>query len=395
LYRARALPRVPPPSTKVLIVRGELATPWELAPWAELPERFDVSYLLTRSNQFDADAVPLRAERVTSTRDRLPPGRAGFVLARLAGERYLADADAAYAAADVVHAEELSYWFAADAARRKRRHGFTLVQTVWETLPFLRTYRNRQARAHRDAVLAATDLFLPATERAREALLLEGVDERRILLCPPGVDVERFGAGAPAPPAEHVILSPGRLVWEKGHQDVLRAMAVLARRGVHARARITGRGPEEGRLRGYAEELGLGDRVEIGPVAYGEMPALFASASCMVLASLPSAGFQLHPFDRPRAFWEEQFGMVLAEGMAAGLDILASASGAIPEVLQGQGTLVAPGDWPELARLLADGPLARPPGERVSYPPELVRRYSTAAMAERLAAAYDGVLGSG
>jgi len=162
--------------SRVLIVRGHLATPWELRPWTELPERFEVSYLLTRSNQFDTASLPLRAERVTSVRDRLPGGRLGSVIAGVAGERYLADAEHAYAAADVVHAEELSFWFAADAARRKASHGFKLVQTVWETLPFLRAYRNRHARRYRDEVLAATDLFLPATERARQTLLLEGVE---------------------------------------------------------------------------------------------------------------------------------------------------------------------------------------------------------------------------
>jgi glycosyltransferase involved in cell wall biosynthesis len=378
--------------TRVLIVRGGLATPWELRPWAELPARFDVSYLRTRSNEFDTASLTLHPEPVSSLRDRLPRGRLGSLIAQVAGERYLADAEPAYARADVVHAEELSFWFAADAARRKARHGYKLVQTVWETLPFLRTYRSRHARRHRDEVLAATDLFLPATERAREALLLEGVDDGRIVVCPPGIDLDRFGVRAAAPPAEHVILSPGRLVWEKGHQDVLRAVALLARDGLRPRVRIAGRGPEEGRLRAYVEELGLGERVEIGPVGYDEMPALFASASCMVLASLPSATSQLHLFDLPRAFWEEQFGMVLAEAMAAGLDVLAAESGAIPEVLQGQGTPFASGDWPGLARLLASGPLARPAGERVAYPDELVRRYSTAAMAERLAAAYERAL---
>jgi glycosyltransferase involved in cell wall biosynthesis len=378
---------------RVLIVRGQLATPWELRPWAELSERFDVSYLLTRSNEFDTASVPLRAQRVTSLRDRLPPGRIGSVVAGVVGERYLAAADEAYASADVVHAEELSFWFAADAARRKRRHGYRLVQTVWETLPFLRAFRNRHARGYRDEVLAATDLFLPATERARESLLLEGVDEARILVCPPGIDLERFGAVHDARPQEHVILSPGRLVWEKGHQDVLRAVALLGRRGLRPHVRIVGAGPEQARLRVYADELGLGDRVRIGPLSYDEMPGVFASASCMVLASLPSASAQLHLFDIPRAFWEEQFGMVLAEAMAAGLDILASESGAIPEVLQGQGTLFAAGDWPRLAQQLADGPLRRPPGARVSYPPELVQRYSTTAMAGRLAIAYDRVLG--
>jgi len=380
---------------RILIVRGRLVTPWELRPWAELPDRFDVSYLLTRSNEFDAGSLPLRAEEVTSLRDRLPRGTLGEIAAGVAGERYLADAEPAYAAADVVHAEELSFWFSADAARRKQRHGYRLVQTAWETLPFLRTFRNHHARRYRDEVLAATDLFLPATERARAALLLEGVPDERIIVCPPGIDVDRFAASSDQPaPDEHVVLSPGRLVWEKGHQDVLRAVAVIARTGEAPRVRIVGRGPEERRLRAYAAELGLAGRVEIGPVGYDEMPEMFASASCMVLASLPSAGANLHPFDIPRAFWEEQFGMVLAEAMAAGLDILASESGAIPEVLDGQGALFAAGDWPGLARQLSEGPLARSPGERVQYPPELVRRYSTAAMAERLANAYDAVLGA-
>ena len=74
---------------RILIVRGQLATPWELRPWAELPERFDVSYLLTRSNEFDTGSVPLRAQPVTSLRDRLPGGRIGSVVAGVAGERYL------------------------------------------------------------------------------------------------------------------------------------------------------------------------------------------------------------------------------------------------------------------------------------------------------------------
>jgi glycosyltransferase involved in cell wall biosynthesis len=377
---------------RVLIVRGQLATPWELRPWSELPERFDVAYLLTRSNQFATASLPLRAEPVTALRDRLPKGRVGAAVAGVVGERYLSNADAVYATADIVHAEELSFWFSADAARRKRRHGFRLVQTIWETLPFLRAYRNRHARRYRDEVLAATDLFLPATERAREALLLEGVGEDRIVVCPPGIDVERFGAAAAASRGQHVVLSPGRLVWEKGHHDVLRAVALLARRGLHPRVRIVGQGPEERRLRAYAAELDLADRVDIGPVGYDQMPAVFAEASCMVLASLPSATAQLHPLDVPRAFWEEQFGMVLAEAMAAGLDVLASTSGAIPEVLHGEGTLFAPGDWPALAEHLARGPLRRPPGERVHYPEPLVRSYSTTAMASRLGRVYDRLL---
>jgi glycosyltransferase involved in cell wall biosynthesis len=381
-------------------VRGHLATPWELRPWLELPERYDVSYLLTGSNRF-ATPDRLRPVRARALRDLLPRGPIGELSAGVLGDRYLS-AEEAFSEADIVHAAELSFWFAAEAARRRHRHDFRLVQTVWETLPMLAAYRNRHARRFREAVLSETDLFLPATERAALALRLEGVPPERITVCPPGIDVDRFAAHSThEPAAEHTIVSAGRLVWEKGHQDVLRALALLHRgevrtpagETVRPRLLIIGSGPEESRLRAYAAELGLSAAVEIKGVPYEEMPAVFARASVMVLASQAVANAAFHPFDIPHAFWEEQFGLVLAEAMAAGLAIITTTSGAIPEVVRGTpAELIAPGDWPALARVLADGPLSRPPAARVTYPSEVIQRYSTGAAARRLADAYDGLL---
>lgn len=385
----------------VLIVRGHLSTPWELRPWLELDERYEVSYLLTGSNRF-AKPQTLRAVPVRALRDLLPPGPLGELSAAVLGDRYLS-AQEAFAQADIVHAAELSFWFAADAARRRRQHGFRLVQTVWETLPLQVAYRNRQARRFREQVLAETDLFLPATERAALALRLEGVSPERMVVCPPGIDTARFAASSSdRPPTAHTIVSPGRLVWEKGHQDVLRALALLHRGIVRTPAGetvrphllIVGAGPEQARLRAHAADLGLSDAVEMRSVPYEEMPQMFARASAMVLASQASATAALHPFDIPRAFWEEQFGLVLAEAMAAGLAIVTTTSGAIPEVVRGAPVeLVAPGDWPAIARALAAGPLSRMPAARVAYPSQIIERYSTAAAARRLGDVYDGLVG--
>lgn len=387
--------------TRVVVVRGHLVNPWELRPWALLAERFEVTTLVTRRNVFDAGAVPLKQARVRALRDVLPSGRIGDMAMGVIRDRYL-DADAELSRADIVHAAELSFWFSGEMARAKAGNRFKLVLTVWETIPFLATYRNRLARVYREQTLAATDLFLAATERARDALLLEGVEHERIQVCYPGIDVERFSKAArpEPPPEEHVIISPGRLVWEKGHQDVMRAVASISRGLVPAtdRARprvlIVGAGPEEERLRAYADELGIGDAVEFRSVPYDAMPDLYARASCMVLASLATASGGYWLGDRPRFFWEEQFGLVLAEAMAAGLPILASQSGAIPEVAGDSASYFLPGDWMGLARLLAAGALSRPPGTRVEHSEERVRRYSAPAMAERLAAAYDLVLGA-
>jgi glycosyltransferase involved in cell wall biosynthesis len=378
---------------RILIARGYQVTPWELRPWELLPEdRYEVAYLRLERNWFDDSALSLRRFPVKSIGAYLPR-RAGSLLAGAVGDRYV-DADEAFAWADIVHAAELSYWFAAESARRKAGNGYRLVLTAWETLPLLDAYRNRYARVARRRTLAATDLFLAATERARTALLLEGADPGRIEVVPPGIDVERFRSARPeTPPAEHLVVSPGRLVWEKGHQDVMRALALLRREGGQAaRLLVVGSGPEEARLRAYAGELGIAEGVEFRSVPYEEMPAVFARASCMVLASLATASGGYYVGDVPHLFWEEQFGLVLAEAMAAGVPIVASSSGAIPEVAGDSATYFVPGDWPGLARIFAEGSLARPPGERVEYPAERVRAFSADAAAERLAAAYERLL---
>ncbi len=371
---------------RVLLIRGHQANSWHLRPWRHLTDRYDVAVLRTRRNWFDTESLGLETRDTKALRDLLPAGRIGHTLARLPGDRYLSPRTA-FEGADIVHSQDLGFWYSMQAAKHRRELGFKLVLTVWETIPFLDAYRNVRTRPYRRRVLEATDLFLATTERARSALLLEGAPEERIEVVAPGVDDELFSsAAAPdTPPSDHVVISAGRLVWEKGHQDLLRAVAALRRgavRGVDAgtplpRVLIVGAGPEESRLRRYAGELGVGDLIDLrAELPYAEMPALYARASCLVLASLPVL------------FWEEQFGMVLAEAVAARLPVIAAGSGAIPEVLRGQAPVFPPGDWTELARLLASGPLARPPGARVGYPSELALAYSGKAYADRLAAAY-------
>jgi glycosyltransferase involved in cell wall biosynthesis len=373
---------------RVVLVRGHQANSWHLRPWRHLDDRFEVVALRTRRNWFDTESIGVATNEARAIRDYLPPGRLGHALARIPGDRYVKPRDALRGAA-IVHSQDLGFWYSMQAAKYKRELGYRLVLTVWETIPFLDAYRNVRTRPYRRRVLEATDLFLATTERARAALLLEGAAPERVRVCAPGVDTELFSRRGPAAsPTDHLVLSAGRLVWEKGHQDLLRAVAAL-RHGlipgaVAPRVLIVGEGPERGRLVNHADELGIGDLVEIrAGVPYAEMPALYARASCLVLASLPVW------------FWEEQFGMVLVEALAAGLGVVAATSGAIPEVLREQAPTFPPGDWLELARLLAAGPLAAPPGARVGYDPGLVEHHSGRAFADRVAGHYDELLTGG
>jgi glycosyltransferase involved in cell wall biosynthesis len=370
-----------------VLLRGYQVNPWDLRPWELLADRFDVSCLLTPSNEYESDRLPVQARSAQALRDRLPAGRITRALAYAVGDRY-DDLESQLAGADIVHAAELHTWFSAQAAALRERLGFRLALTVWETIPFLDAYRWPRERRYRRQALAHADLLLPATERAHRTLLLEGVEPERMTVCYPGIDTDRFSTGTTAPvgrDGSHLILSPGRLVWEKGHQDVIRAVAAL-RRGMlgpapPVRLVIVGAGPEAKRLQRHARELGLADHVEFrATVPYAEMPALYQAASSMVLASLPRRG------------WEEQFGMVLAEAMASGTSIVAARSGAIPEVVGDDGLLFEPGDWYGLARRLLDGPLSRAAGERIAHDPERVQLLSVRSAADRLAGAYERLL---
>lgn len=96
---------------------------------------------------------------------------------------------------------------------------------------------------------------------------------------------------------------------------LLEAMALMPADS-RAKLRIVGDGLEGPRWRGVAERLALGERCRfLGDVSYEQLAEEYAHADAFVF---PSA--------------QEGFGIVLLEAMAAGLPIVATRSGAIPEV---------------------------------------------------------------
>src|SRR5215211_4388352 len=209
---------------RVVVLRGHNVNVWDLRPLERLTGEYDVSVLLTGSNVHQVEGLGLPIVPARTPRDTLPAGRAAGAAAYALGERYLGLREL-LAGADIVHAAEIGTWFSAQAARLREALGFRLVLTVWETIAWRDAYRWPRERRYRRAVLPRADLCLATTERARDALLLEGVPPDRVKVSGPGIDLGRFGA------AERVsggpLLSAGRLVWEKGHQDFLRAIAAL------------------------------------------------------------------------------------------------------------------------------------------------------------------------
>ncbi len=234
----------------------------------------------------------------------------------------------------------------------------------------------------------ATDQVVTVTEAIRRQLVAGGLGvERRVVTMPGGVDVDRFRPDA-GPPRDHGIRATLGLPHDvpiiglvsgfrvmKGHQTVVEAAARLAAGGRRFHLLLIGQGPFVPKVRAQVEAFGLGDRIStLGFV--DDLPATMAVLDVALYSALESDGMS----------------RVLFEYLAAGVPVVASRVGVVPEILEdGRTALLVPPGEPEpladaIARLLDDPGRRREIGAAGAA---LVRaRYSGARLAEQLTALY-------
>jgi glycosyltransferase involved in cell wall biosynthesis len=151
----------------------------------------------------------------------------------------------------------------------------------------------------------------------------------------------------------------GRLTPEKGVHLLLQALASL--KDLRWQLLLDHFSDYESgysaQLRGIIRTLSLDDRVVFFDAEHARMPDFMNAADIVVLPSMST----------PK--WKEQYGRVLPEAMACGKAVVGSDSGAIPELVDGHGSIFPEGDVPALAdvlsRLLLGGDLGKD-SERVA-----------------------------
>jgi glycosyltransferase involved in cell wall biosynthesis len=133
------------------------------------------------------------------------------------------------------------------------------------------------------------------------------------------------------------ILFVGRLVYDKGCDLLLDAIALLSCRGLHPGVCLIGAGALEPRLREKVTELGLTAQVTWkGPLEGGGLVRAYRSHRILAVPSR----------------WEEPFGIVALEGIACGCRVVASDAGGLPEAIGPCGRLFRAGDAGSLADAL-------------------------------------------
>ncbi|TMP94756.1 MAG: glycosyltransferase family 4 protein [Verrucomicrobia bacterium] len=211
-----------------------------------------------------------------------------------------------------------------------------------------------------DKLVDATRVIITETDYA-EKFLRERFPGRgdRIHRIYNGLDLAPFARAdfSSTPP---LIVAVGRLIAKKGFADLIRACRLLMERRKSFRCEIIGEGPLEEDLHQQIAQLGLQGCVELpGAKPQHEIREYLAAASAFVLPSVvdPDGGMDNLP-------------TVIMEAMAAGLPVISTAVGGIPEmVIQSEtGFLVPPGDVAALAgaieRLFNEIGLPRRLGER-------------------------------
>jgi glycosyltransferase involved in cell wall biosynthesis len=171
------------------------------------------------------------------------------------------------------------------------------------------------------------------------------------------------------------ILCLGLLGPRKGTPDLLQALAAPALADLDWRATIAGNG-DVALYQSEANRLGLADRVELpGWVGPDAVARLLGEADIFILPS-----------------YNEGLPVAVLEAMAAGLAVITTPVGAIPDLVTPEetGLLVEPGAVAKMsamiARLLTDTEFRRRLGERARQRVEV--DFTVQATADRLAALY-------
>ena len=170
------------------------------------------------------------------------------------------------------------------------------------------------------------------------------VAPERIYVCPPGRPIWKTLGRRPNVPAQGHILFLGTLEPRKNIGTLLDAYELLlARRAGAPRLLLVGQSTADAApwLARLQRAPLLGRAVHTGYVPDRERESLFAGARLLVLPSL-----------------DEGFGLPVLEAMSAGIPVVASRRGSLPEVVGDGGTLIDPSSAQELSdameRLIAD-----------------------------------------
>lgn len=209
--------------------------------------------------------------------------------------------------------------------------------------------------------------------------LVEGFElsPEQVVRIPNGIDPELWDGHDAPTSREPLVVSWGRVQYEKGFQVLARAMTSLRTRVPGVACTIAGRGSYLPELQTQIDVEGVSDIIDLpGFLVDADLRALVHRAGCVVIPSL-----------------YEPFGVVALEALAAGAPLIVARTGGLAELIAGTdaGLTFEPGNPDDLAHcvelVLRDAALA----EQLTRSARelIVNRYAWDAIAATTAQVYE------
>ncbi|WP_444543461.1 glycosyltransferase [Lentzea cavernae] len=240
--------------------------------------------------------------------------------------------------------------------------------------------RSTEQRVDAEKLVArrASWVVASSSQEATELWRL-GVRRARVSVVPSGVDVQHFHPDGPVARRGLLrrLVAVGEYVRHNGFADIITTLSTM----YDVELVIAGEDPKSSvvadELREFADELGVLNRVvSAGAVPRAHMPALLRSADIVVCAP-----------------WSDPFGVVALEAMACGVPVVATAVGALEDVVVHNvtGVHVPPREPRVLARtlrqLLADNLMREEFG--IAARDRVLARHSRDRLANEALAVYE------
>ncbi len=334
---------------KVAIVRGKFLNRYEMQFFEPLVKDFDITAFGSEKPYHESFAFPV--VKLPSPMDspdfpyKMPVLNRVFVDAH-----YLHGLEEALRGFDLVHTAETYFRYTQQCLDAKKK-GYVkkVIATVLENIPhnnegiWGRKRFKRRAREELDHIIALT-------QKTKEALLVEGADEEKITVIPHFVDTKRFQPARTTQMRRSskiktlTVLFVGRLEEYKGVLDILEAARLLVTDEELEEYTLTflfvGEGSQKKVMKDMIRRWNLENRIQFASASYEEMPHMYEKGDIFVAPS------------KPTLTWQEQYCTALLEAQAAGLPIVTTDTGGIPENIGDAGIIVSPGNIGELTRAI-------------------------------------------
>jgi alpha-maltose-1-phosphate synthase len=340
---------------KIAIVRGKFLNKYEMQFYEPLIKQFDLTAfgsLHPFHDQFTFPVVKLPSPMDISDF----PYKMSILNRVFIDAHYLFGLENKLHGFDLVHTAETYYHYTQQCLNAKRK-GYVkkVIATVLENIPF-----NNESiwgrKGYKKRARIELDHMIALTNKTKDALLIEGADPKKITVMSHFVDTKRFHPTHTISRGNIItILFVGRLEEYKGVLDILSAAEKLIHDSELKKYvlhwKFIGNGSLTNQMLSREQKSGLS--VKHMEVSYDLMPEVYRDADIFVAPS------------KPTRTYDEQYCTALLEAQAAGLPIVTTSTGGIPENVGNAAVLVPPGDADAITHAIKEYILH--PSLRTSY----------------------------